>query len=402
VRSDSVYLIVGGFGALGLETARWLAGRGARHLALIGRSGPSAAAETAVSHLERLGVRIYRARADVADETVMRTVLDELERDWPPLRGLVHAAGLPGSCAVAGIDRPALERMFAAKIAGAWNLHALTRGRDLDFFVCFSSMVSIWGAKGQSHYVAANHFLDMLTHHRRSLGLPSLSVNWGPLTGGGMLPADHASDLARLGVATTRLSDAMETLETLLGTDLVQAAAVAIDWRLFKGMYESRRRRPMFDLLDTRPATGVPRQPPDAGDVTLRLKSAAAADRREILAGHVRSVLVRVLGLEPTQVPDDRQGFFDMGMDSLTAMELRANLETSLATELPSTLAFDYATVGTLADFLLKEKLRLEPRCHDLPEPAPPPDGRERTRDMLDRLSDEEVERLLIQKLEQF
>jgi acyl transferase domain-containing protein/acyl carrier protein/ubiquinone/menaquinone biosynthesis C-methylase UbiE len=401
VRSDGVYLIVGGFGALGLETARWLVRRGARHLALIGRSGPSAAAETAVSDLERQGVRVYRARADVADEIVMRSVLDELERDWPPLRGLVHAAGLPGSCAVAAMDRPTLERMFAAKVAGAWNLHALTRGRDLDFFVCFSSMVSIWGAKGQSHYVAANYFLDMLTHHRRSLGLPSLCVNWGPLTGGGMLPADHASELARLGVATTGLSDAMETLETLLGTDVIQAAAVAIDWRLFKGMYESRRRRPMFDLLGTRPAAGVSGRPPDAGDVIRRLECAAAGDRREILAAHVRSVLVRVLGLEPNQMPDDRQGFFDMGMDSLTAMELRANLETNLATELPSTLAFDYATVGTLADFLLKEKLGLEPRERDRPEPDPPSDGRAMTSEMLERLSDEDVERLLIQKLEQ-
>ena len=100
--------------------------------------------------------------ADVADQDALRGIFDELDRDWPPLRGVVHAAGLPGSCPVAEMDRSTLDRMFAAKVAGSWNLHELTRDRNLDFFICFSSMVSIWGAKGQCHYVAANHFLDML------------------------------------------------------------------------------------------------------------------------------------------------------------------------------------------------------------------------------------------------
>ena len=334
--------------------------------------------------LERLGVKVYRGRADVADEVVLRGVVDELDRDWPPLRGVVHAAGLPGYCPVAEMDRTTLEHMFAAKVAGAWNLHQLTRGRDLDFFICFSSMVSVWGGKGQCHYVAANHFLDVLTHHRRSLGLPSLCVNWGPLTGGGMLPADDASELARLGIATTGLAGAGETLEVLLGADVVQAAAAVIDWRLFKSIYESRRRRPLFDMLGTRPGAGTLAPLAASGEVTRRLQAATEGDRREILAAHVRSVLARVLGLEPTRMPDDRQGFFDMGMDSLTAMDLRANLETGLATPLPSTLAFDYATVETLADYLLTEKLGLG-RGLDRSEAGATPDGRETTSEMLER-----------------
>jgi acyl carrier protein len=129
-----------------------------------------------------------------------------------------------------------------------------------------------------------------------------------------------------------------------------------------------------------------------------RLRSAVAGDRREILSAHVRSVLARILGLEPAQAPDDRQSFFDMGMDSLTAMELRAQLESSLATQLPSTLAFDYATIEILSDYLLKEKLRLGPGGDDRLGVDQSSDRRETTRDMLERLSDDEVARLLTEK----
>ena len=102
--------------------------------------------------------------------------------------------------------------MFTAKVAGSWVLHQLTKDMDLDFFVGFSSMVSLWGSKGQGHYVAGNSFLDSLSHHRRALGLPALSVNWGPISGGGMLTEEVAAELKRMGVSTSASQAAVETL----------------------------------------------------------------------------------------------------------------------------------------------------------------------------------------------
>ena len=406
MRADGTYLITGGFGGLGLQTARCLVDRGARHVALLARNGPAShSAQQAVAEMEQLGVDVHVCRADVSDEQAMRRVFAELADACPPLRGVIHAAGLPGYRPLAEMDTATLDAMFAAKVAGTWNLHQLTKDLDLDFFAGFSSMVSMWGAKGQSHYVAANHFLDVLTHYRRVLGLPALCVNWGPLTGGGMLPVEDVTELARIGVATSEIRNAVEILPRLLSSDIRQVAIVNIHWPLFKGVYESKGRYPLFELLESTTGDIARPMPQDRDAVTSRFRAAPLSERRDILMEHVQTVLARVLSLEASQLLDRRQGFYDMGLDSLTAMELKTELEKSLSVSLPATLAFDYATLDILVEYLMNEKLADRLSAATLPasdkleaEVKQNPTGL--TREMLERLSDDEVESLLIAKLE--
>ena len=397
--AEGTYLITGGCGALGLETARWLVAQGARHLALLGRSGAATtAARAAIADLERRGAAITLFQTDVADETGVRQVLSQIRATGFPLRGVVHAAGLPGQCTIAELNSAGLENMFAAKIAGTWILHDQTRDMGLDFFVCFSSMVSLWGAKQQSHYIAANHFIDVFMHYRRALGLPALGINWGPLRGGGMLPPEDIGELERIGVSTTPLDEATHTLAVLLRSDIAQAAAVSIDWPLFQGIYQSRGPCRMFDLVAARRGSGpIPAAAPQSA-ILERLRGAPENERREILLSHVQSTVAQVLELDIGRIPDSRQGFFDMGMDSLTAMELRTKLQASLCVSLPATLVFDYGTPDALADFLLRDKL-------DGDAPAFVTGAREEdnrglvTHEMLEQMSDEEAEALLEAKL---
>jgi acyl carrier protein len=355
-------------------------------------------ARQAIAELERRGAQVQVFRADIADEAALRQVLAEIGAAGMMLRGIVHAAGLPGRCALAELDTPALEGMFAAKVAGSWALHRATRDLELDFFVCCSSMVSLWGAREQGHYVAANHFVDALAHYRRSLGLPALSVNWGPLSGGGMLPAADVAELARIGVFATPLVEAPSALAHLLATQAVQAAPVHIDWPLFRAVYQTRGRCRLFDQVAIAPST-APRTAP----VLDQLRSAAQSERREILVEHVQTTLARVLGLDASRRPDAQQGFFDIGMDSLTAMELCTQLQDSLGATLPSTLAFDYGTVDALVDFLLRSTFA-QPQA--LPA-APARDagttdtgaGGAIGLDGIARMTDAEVEILLLAKL---
>ncbi|MDM0053600.1 type I polyketide synthase [Variovorax sp. J22R115] len=412
VHGQATYLISGGCGALGLEIAHWLVGQGARHLTLLGRSGAAGAdAQQAIAALERLGASVHVVRADVADETAVRQALDAIRASGFALRGIVHAAGLPGRCTLAGLDLPTLARLHAAKVAGTWALHRATRGDALDFFVACSSMVSLWGAREQGHYVAANHFVDLFVHHRRMLGLPALGINWGPLGGGGMLPEADVAELERIGVSTTSLSDAARDLGQLLAANVTQAAVVRIDWPRLRDVYQSRGRCRLFDVVadgaraavaaaGAAPAA-VPDRLPD--QLPERLRGVPHGERRAIVVEHVQATLARVLGLDAARLPDRAQSFFDLGMDSLIALELRTQLQASVGANLPSTLAFDYGTVDALADFLLSRVLaQTEVAASTTPSTTPSsPQTAPAAPEHVDlaRLSDAEVEDLLQAKL---
>ena len=217
VRPGATYLITGGLGALGLAAAAWLAGRGAAHLVLAGRRPPSPAAAAALAGLAARGCRAVARAADVSDPGDLDGLLGWIAAELPPLRGVIHAAGARDDALLADLDAGRLAAAWAPKAAAAWLLHRRTAGLPLDFFVTFSSAAAVLGSAGQAGYAAANAFLDGLAEHRRSLGLPALSVAWGPWAGDGMA-ADRAvqARLARQGIDLLRPDSALQALDVLL------------------------------------------------------------------------------------------------------------------------------------------------------------------------------------------
>jgi len=392
IHSDGTYLITGGLGALGLDVARWLATQGARHIALLGRSKTlSQAAKDTVQRLVEGGAEISILKGDVGDMAEMERVFESLRRS-PVLRGVVHAAGVPAAGDFDSLTADNIRASFAAKVTGTWILHQLTRRMPLDFFVLCSSMVSVWGAKGQPDYVAANNFLDAFAHYRRALGLPVLSINWGPLTGGGMLPSDFVADLARMGVTTSPMDRAVRILGQLLRCDVIQTAVVNIDWRLFTAVYEARNKRPLFENIQAKTTKSLPARL----DLAEQLRRTPAGEKQQTVREHVQHTLAAVLRLSPEHVPDPRMGFFDLGMDSLTAMEFRDRLESSLGISLPVSVALDYSTVETLTPYLLHAMSLTSQHSEQLAEQK----GTSTSVEMLQDLSDEDVEQLLLKKLE--
>ena len=180
LRPDGTYLLTGGLGDLGLLVAGWLVGRGARNVVLLGRSDPGVEAGAVIAELEQGGARVLVARADVTHESELVRALKELQSELPPVCGVIHAAGMLDDGILMNQSWERFAPVLAPKVQGAWNLHRLTRDLPLDFFVLFSSAASLLGSPGQGNYAAANAFLDALAHHRRGLGLPALSINWGP------------------------------------------------------------------------------------------------------------------------------------------------------------------------------------------------------------------------------
>ncbi len=160
--------------------AQWLADRGARHLVLVGRSEPSEEARSQLEDLETAGVQVVDPQAATsATRAGGRACLSDIRGELPPLRGIFHLAGVLDDGVLREQTRERFDRVMAAKVHGAWNLHELTRDDRLDLFVLFSSAAALLGSPGQGNYAAANAFLDALAHHRRWEKLPALSVNWG-------------------------------------------------------------------------------------------------------------------------------------------------------------------------------------------------------------------------------
>jgi NADPH:quinone reductase-like Zn-dependent oxidoreductase/acyl carrier protein len=344
LRADGCYLITGGLGGLGLRVARWLVERGAWHLALIGRRPPDEAARAQILELEERGVEVTVAQADVADQEQLAGVLARLDARYP-LRGVIHAAGALDDGGLKGQSWERFTRVLAPKVLGAWHLHTLTQDSPLDFFVLFSSVAALLGSMGQGNHAAANAFLDALAHYRRAHGLPGLAINWGAWSEIGAA-AKRLGQMRLKGMGVIAPEQGLEILEQLLGQASAQVGVAPIDWSQFGadspflGEFRSatrpEQRRPSANLVD-------------------ELAAAPVAERRALLTAYVQAQLAQVLGHGDKEAVLLARGFAELGIDSLTSLELRNRLQNTLGCKLPSTLAFDYPTVEALVDHLVQD-----------------------------------------------
>jgi acyl transferase domain-containing protein len=366
---QATYLITGGLGALGLLVAAWMAQRGARHLVLAGRRGAAtAAARESVSSLERQGVHVEVARADVSRPEELTRAWDEIAGRLPPLRGVVHAAGIVDDALVARLDRRRLAAVMAPKVLGAWNLHQLSRGHDLDFLVLFSSSAALLGTAGQGAYAAANAFLDALAHHRRALGLPAVSINWGPWAGAGMaakLGEVHRHRLRRQGFTAIDPAQGMEALRQAIAGGTAQVAVLPIVWPVF--LRPGSGAPPPPALLAGMAAADLPAARAEAaGGLRSKLATAPPSLRLEAARLYVAEQAARVLALSSPESLRGRQPLQEQGLDSLMAVELRNALAEGAGQSLPATLIFDHPSVEALAEHLVDlaapgERLEMPP-----------------------------------------
>jgi len=336
VHAGGWYLITGGLGALALAFAEWLVRRGARHLALVARRPPNADASALTRQLQAAGAEVRIFAADVTAPAEIESVLASV--DDRPLVGVIHAAGNAS-------DDPG--EALAPKLEGARILDALTRSDDVELFLLFSSAAGTWGAKGKKAYAAANAALDTVAAARRAAGFPALSVAWGRFTLRGLLDAAGDAALAEMGLRAMDPATAFDLAWKLAGEDRVHAVVADVDWPRFRAVYELHGPSPLLRNLPSAPT-------PDPTPVS------AASQPIGSTLETVHRIVAEALGYPPESLPADH-GFFDLGLDSLMAVRLRARLEEALGRPVPTATLFAHPTVNALAAWLAPEAVSSTP-----------------------------------------
>jgi acyl transferase domain-containing protein/acyl carrier protein len=354
VQADATYLITGGLGALGLVAAEALVRLGARHLVLCGRNVASPDACEALSKLRDAGADVSVRRVDVANEAAVSALLDEIRTAMPPLRGVIHCAGVLADALIDRLTPARFEQVMTGKVQGALLLDRMSRQDALDFFVLFSSVASLLGSPGQGNYAAANAMLDALAESRAASGLPATSIAWGPWLDVGLAAAqeNRGARVAAQGLDSITPSEGLDLIERLLQGPRTQVAAMRFDAARWCEAVAASRHIQLFDGLQENTAKTV-----SAASVGA-IRVAAPKEAQRLLRGVVTDLLAAGLRMRPEQLTTTK-AFRSLGLDSLMGLELRNRLERALELKLSASVIWNYPTIDQLCAYL-SEHLQLE------------------------------------------
>lgn len=329
-RGDGTYLITGGAGGFGLELAIWMADQGAGHFALMSRSGPNEESLAKIEGLRARGVEVIDARGDVTSRADIDRIIAGIQAGKAPLVGVIHGAMVLDDEFLVELDQARFDRVLLPKMLGAWNLHEATLGLPLEHFISFSSFSAVIGAVKQSNYNAGNVFLDQLAHHRRALGLPALTFNWGALKGAGFVARNEKTEqyLDMVGLGATTMDETLYLFGLGVPSDAVQLGTARCDWGALARFSPSVAGSNMFLPV-------VPRSNSGGGDsMAGRILEAPAEKRLALVEDLIAAQVGAVLGTDPTRLDKDTP-LTNLGLDSLMAIELVNRIEEKLGMSMP-------------------------------------------------------------------
>jgi acyl transferase domain-containing protein/acyl carrier protein len=399
IKPNATYLITGGLGSLGLITAKWLIDKGAKHILLSGRKGPGPDIKEKIVLMTKDDVHIDTQQLDVSDLSSISNAFEQIKQTMPPLKGIIHSAGVLDDGAITFQNWKRFHKVIAPKIYGAWNLHTLTQTMDIDFFILFSSVVSTMGNPGQSNYAAANAFLDGLAHYRKSKQLPVTCINWGPWDTEGMAGGNETiRDIFHAnGFQLINPESGIDALDRIVSEKLTQIAVINCQFKKFLDQ-NSVKKYGFYSLLTDVQAHMTlpdPLKKPEKSALFLKLEAASSDERLDILEHYIKNKIVQLMGLDSVDEVDSRKRLFDLGIDSLMAVELRNHFKAILGIPLSSTLLFDYPTIEALLHYLI-EALNFETQ----EEITQPETLESNQRINIENLSEDEAEKLLLEALE--
>lgn len=327
---EGTWLITGGAGGFGLELAGWLAKNGARHFALMSRSGPREDALPKIDALKEAGCTVIDARGDVTQQADVERIVQEVQDSGYPLTNIVHGAMVLEDEFIDDLDTATFDKVLLPKVLGAWNLHQASLGMPLENFICFSSFSAVLGAVKQSNYNAGNVFLDQLSYFRQAQGLPGLTFNWGALKGAGFVERNDKTHqyLEAVGLGSTDMDETLTLFGWGVPTRAAQIGTARVDWQLLARFSPAVGSADMFLPV-------VPRTSGGGGDsMAARILESPADKRMSMVEDLIAGQVAAVLGTDASRIDKDTP-LTNLGLDSLMAIELVNRIEDKLGMAMP-------------------------------------------------------------------
>ncbi|MEV8442846.1 type I polyketide synthase [Actinosynnema sp. NPDC051121] len=361
-RPGGTVLLTGGTGALGPNVARWLARTGAERLVLTSRKGADApGAAELTGELAGLGTAVTFARCDVTDRDDVRRLAADLDAAGTPVRVVLHAAAFIKLSSVAATTLAEFADVVRPKVLGAQVLDEVF-GESVDAFVLFSSIAGVWGSGDHAAYAAANAHLDALAAHRRARGLAGTSIPWGVWAAANEWDDGHVHEgvdperVRRQGLPFLDPALAVEALGEVLAADDTVTAVADVAWDRFVPVFTSLRPSPLLSRVPEVAALveAEARRPAPAATGGLRAELAGLdqAERTRQLVEVVRVHAAAALGHDGVTAITPRTAFRDLGLESLTAVDLRNRLNAATGLRIPTTVVFDHPNAVALAAHL--------------------------------------------------
>lgn len=407
VNPDLTYLITDGCSSLALKLAEWMVDRGARHLVLVEHNSVPHKVSTQLQQLEKAGAEIRVVHCDISQEEQIAEIFADLAQSLPPLRGIIYVDDVISDGMLLKQDWESFGKFLTSKVAGVWNLHAQTQDLPLEFFVLFSSIVSQIGSPAQGNYAAVNAFLDVLAYHRLLQGLPVLSINWATWN-----ETDIAAALGKLGEQRWKAigidlidpAQGLQILQQLLGESYNQVTVMPVNWSKFFQQFPFGFEPPFLsaiahEIKSSSSATSASTNQPY--QLLPILEKTPPNQQHAVLVSYIQSEAATVLGIDASQKLQPHLGFFEMGIDSLMALDLKNRLQVTLGQELPATLIFEYSNIDALSRYLITEYLS-ESLGKSEVEPEEYAEEMAQLSAEIQQLSEAELEALIDQQLQQF
>ena len=339
--------------------------------------------------------------ADVTVRPQMEALFSRFGAEWPPLRGIVHAAVSAAASAVNDLNEAKFMQMFSAKLAGTQHLLALGSKHPLDFLALYSSLAGVIGSSGGAHYSAASAYLDAVAHVGRSQGVPVVSVAWGAWEQMRNASEEVRNRFRAGGLIPMSFHEGLDALGRVIMSGYPEVTVADVDWERLRAAYELRRSHPLLDQLGTETKISPAARPREQSqEFREQLEHAAPNQRRGLVLAFIRTAVAAVLGARDPAALNPDKGLFQMGMDSLMSVDLKRRLEAGVGQPLPSTLIFNYPNITALTEYLLRDALGFAESKVNAASPHSQVQGKTGLTDGV-ALSEEKLAELLRKKLEQ-
>ncbi|KAK3172947.1 Type I Iterative PKS [Lepraria neglecta] len=369
LQGDATYLIIGGTGGLGRSIAKRIVQRGARHVVLLSRSGNvTDELNQLIRDSRAVGASIHIKPCDVADEAHVTTLVADLQKTLPPIRGIIHAAMVLRDVLFEKMTFEDYDLVVRSKVSGAWNVHNALLDTSLDFFIVLSSVAGIVGNRGQAAYAAANTFLDAFTLYRRRKGLAASSLDLTAIEDVGYL-AENAAEQSRV-------------LKNLFGNTIGESEVLALVGAAIGGKIGSVCHDQCITGLDFENPSSLPYYASDGKfsylrdsalaksadanassalvslDIAQKLRRASTMEEaQEVVTTGLRDKLGAILML-PSEVMAAQQATTSItafGLDSLNAIEMRNWIGKELHAHLQVLELLTSGGLGNLGALVLRK-----------------------------------------------